>query len=126
MKKNFISGLAFGAIIGACVALLSLAFILLALKERGYWAYGGEWILISICLPTLIYAVWVASEKSLKERQKRAREINEKRLLAWKVKDVEESYKTKSARSGKPHVRIDKDGLTIDGLTLEEILRREG
>lgn len=42
---------ALNAIIGAALgtSLGMIAFIPMAFAERGYWGFGGEWILIALC-----------------------------------------------------------------------------
>ena len=36
-----------GTLLGASVGMA--AFIPMAYAERGYWGFGGEWILIALC-----------------------------------------------------------------------------
>lgn len=36
-----------GTLLGTCLGMA--AFIPMAYAERGYWGFGGEWILIALC-----------------------------------------------------------------------------
>jgi hypothetical protein len=78
-------------VVGFIAGLVSMftveGLILLGYAGRGYFALGGEWMLILIGIPGLLIAGYKLRQCIDQERKQRAQKKNKRKIAAAQIKD---------------------------------------